>query len=178
MTKIPNILSVIRILLSPILFFVDPFSPSFWVVYSVCGFSDMMDGFIARKTNSTSRLGAILDSIADIVFLGTVFVVLLPIIFIPKDILIWIAVIALIRVVSLLLAYLKYHTFGTLHTYANKVTGFILFCFPYLYNSIHIDVLGSLICLIASLSAIEELVIHLRSKELSRNVKGIWRCHR
>lgn len=173
MKSIPNIISVLRILLSPILLFLNLFSPLFWIVYSACGFSDIIDGYIARKTNSTSRFGTILDSIADIVFLGAVIIVLLPTISIPMGILIWIILIAFIRIVSLLVAYCKYHTFAIIHTYANKTTGFLLFCFPYLYTSIHINVLGCLICTIASLSAIEELIIHITSKELSRNIIGI-----
>jgi CDP-diacylglycerol--glycerol-3-phosphate 3-phosphatidyltransferase len=176
MKKLPNIISVTRILLSPILFFLEPFSSSFWIVYSICGFSDMIDGYIARKTNSTSRFGTILDSIADFVFLGAVFVVLLPTISIPKNILIWIILIAFVRIVSLLVAYCKFHAFASLHTYSNKATGLILFCFPYLNNFFHINIIVclSLICTIASLSAIEELIILITSNKLSRNIIGIF----
>lgn len=174
MKSIPNIISVLRILLSPILFFLKPFSLLFWIIYSICGFSDIIDGYIARKTNSTSRLGTILDSIADIVFMGAVIVSILPTILFPMGILIWIILIAFVRIVSLLVAYCKYHSFVILHTYANKAAGFLLFCFPYLYNFIDIITLGCLICTIATLSAIEELIIYLTSKELSRNITGIF----
>lgn len=68
---IPNIISFIRILLVPffaVLYFYDDiplhyFGSIFIVVLS--GFSDIIDGFIARKFNLTSDLGKILDPIAD-----------------------------------------------------------------------------------------------------------------
>lgn len=176
MKNIPNIISVARILLSPILFFLKPYSPVFWIVYSICGISDMIDGYIARKTDSTSKFGTVLDSIADFVFLVAVFVILLPTIKIPMNIVIWILLIALVRIVSLLVAYFKFHAFASLHTYANKATGLTMFCFPYLSNFFDINILVclSLICTVASLSAIEELIILITSKKLSRNIIGIF----
>ena len=174
MKNVPNILSVLRILLSAILFFLKPFSLLFWIVYFTCGFSDIIDGYIARKTNSTSRLGTILDSIADIVFFSAAMVVFLPAISIPREILVWIALIAFIKIVSLVVAYYKYRTFAILHTYTNKATGFLLFCFPFLYNSIDINILGCVICFIAGIAAIEELIIHITSRKLSRNIKGLF----
>lgn len=172
--NIPNAITILRIFLSLILLFLKPFSPLFLIVYSTCGFTDMIDGYIARKTNSESSLGTILDSISDIVFMSAVLVVLLPVISIPMKILIWIIVIALVKIVSLLISYCKYHTFAILHTYSNKATGFLLFCFPFLYGLINRNILESIICIIASISAVEELIIHITSKELSRNVKGIF----
>lgn len=180
MKNIPNTISVLRILLSAILLFLKPFSPLFWVIYSTCGLSDIIDGYIARKTNSTSELGTLLDSIGDIIFMSASIVVLLPVIWIPTGILIWIVLIVFVRIVSLLAAYYKYHTFAILHTYSNKATGFLLFCFTFLYNAININILGCIICITASISAIEELMIHITSRKLSRNTIGIfskWNCY-
>ena len=174
MKSIPNTITLLRIFLSVILLFLKPFSPLFLIVYSACGFTDMIDGYIARKTNSESSLGTVLDSISDIVFMSAAIIVLLPAISIPMKILIWIIVIAFVRIVSLFVAYCKYHTFGILHSYSNKATGFLLFCFPFLYGFINRNILESIICIIASISAIEELTIHITSKELSRNIKGIF----
>lgn len=177
MKTIPNIITSLRILLSLILLFSKPYSLMFWIVFSICGVSDMIDGYIARKTNSTSRLGSLLDSYADIVFMSVVLIVILPTISVSKGILIWIIIIASIRTVSILIGYCKFHTFTVLHTYSNKATGFVLFCFPYLYKFIGINISSIIICTIASLSAIEELVINITSKELSRDNKGIFGAH-
>lgn len=174
MKCIPNVISILRMVLSVSLLFLKPFSPLFWIVYSICGISDIIDGYIARKTNSTSKLGTILDSIGDIVFMSSAIIVFLPIIRIPMKMLIWIIWIFFIRVISLLIVYLKYHTFAILHTYANKVTGLLLFCFPYLYRFWDINIMGYVICVTASIAAIEELIIHIKSRELSRDIIGMF----
>ncbi|MNM72091.1 CDP-diacylglycerol--glycerol-3-phosphate 3-phosphatidyltransferase [compost metagenome] len=176
MTNLPNAISIVRILLSVLLLFIEPFSHTFWIVYFVCGFSDMIDGYIARKLDLTSKLGEKLDSIADTALVVVVAVVLIPELSIPTGICIWIIMIAVIRVVSLLVGYYKFYEYVSLHTYANKVTGLLLFLAPFFIDKINIYVLGGIICTIASLSAIEELVIQITSKELSRNVKGVlWK---
>lgn len=174
MKSTPNIISALRILLSIVLFFLEPLTPSFLLVYSLCGFSDIIDGYIARRTNSASNLGSILDSIADITFMTVVIIDLLPILVLPIGIMIWIVLIAFVRLISLLVVYFKYQAFAILHTYANKATGLLLFCCPYLYMFIKINTIGYIICGIASISAIEELVINITSKELSRDVSGIF----
>lgn len=177
MKNIPNAISILRILLSAILFFLKPLTPLFMLVYSICGFSDIIDGYMARKTNSTSSIGSMLDSIADIIFMSAVIIAFLPILLIPIRILIWIILIAFVRIVSLLVVYFKYHTFAIVHTYANKITGLSLFCCPYLYIFVNITALGCIMCTIASISAIEELMINITSKELSRNVSGLFIKH-
>ncbi len=175
MKKTPNIISISRILISIVIFFTPPYSPEFWIIYSACGVSDIIDGYIARKTNCTSRLGSILDSIADIVFVSAALAALLPAIFIPLGIALWIIGIAVIKITSFVVGYCKYRTLVSLHTYSNKATGFVLFCFPYLYNVINTtDLAAILVCTVASIAAAEELVIIITSKDLSRNIKGIW----
>ena len=47
MRSIPNCISFSRIIFSLILIFVKPISVVFYVIYIICGFSDIMDGFIA-----------------------------------------------------------------------------------------------------------------------------------
>jgi cardiolipin synthase len=63
---IPNLLTVLRILLAAAL----PFLPStYWLAIVVAaGLSDLLDGIIARRFNATSELGALLDGIADKLF--------------------------------------------------------------------------------------------------------------
>lgn len=50
-------------------------SPAFWIV-GAAGFSDMLDGFLARRWGLTSRLGALLDAVADKSFQFTTLVTL------------------------------------------------------------------------------------------------------
>ena len=43
------------------------FSHQFYFLYLLCGFTDMIDGTIARKTKSVTTFGSGLDSVADFV---------------------------------------------------------------------------------------------------------------
>ncbi|MEM5817267.1 MAG: CDP-alcohol phosphatidyltransferase family protein [Desulfitobacterium hafniense] len=172
MNSIPNWLSLSRIFLSLALLFLEPLSLSFYVMYIACGLSDMLDGFIARKTGTTSTLGAKIDSLADLVMAGVLLVILLPILNPGTAILLWVIFIAVIRLAAMMVARIKYHSFASLHTYGNKATGLLLFLFPLLLAFSLSEVLMYMICVLASVSAIEELLIHLTSDELLLNRKG------
>jgi len=174
MKLIPNFISLSRIILSLILIFVKPLSITFYFIYIICGFSDIMDGFIARNTGTTSVLGAKIDSMADMTMVGVLIIVLYPIIKPADIILIWIIAIAIIRLVAMVVAMKKYKTFASIHTYANKITGIVLFMFPILIHYIFAIELGYIICAMASISAIEELVIQVTSSELQVNKKSIF----
>ena len=172
--NLPNVITVMRIVFSPILLFINPITPLFLVIYIICGLSDFLDGYIARKIGVTSRFGATIDSIADAIFFIILLVVYIPCVKIPMEIFFWIIGIALVRLGSLAVGFYKYHTLAFLHTYANKITGFVLFCFPLLYFSVGIMITSYFICACASISAIEELFINIFSKKLSLDIKSIF----
>jgi len=70
MKIVPNILSVFRICLVPvfiILYFTDPREVKYYavIVYIVAGVSDFFDGYFARKYDAQSKLGKLLDPLAD-----------------------------------------------------------------------------------------------------------------
>ncbi|MDF2673610.1 MAG: phosphatidylglycerophosphate synthase [Clostridiales bacterium] len=174
MKTMPNCISFSRIIFALILIFVKPLSLAFYVIYIICGFSDIMDGFIARKTRTTSRLGEKLDSLADMIMTGVLLVVLYPIVNPAKEIIIWIISIGFIRLTSMVIALKKYKTFAFLHTYGNKITGMIIFIFPILFLYIDQTVLLYIICVVASISAVEELIIQLTSSQLQPNKKSIF----
>ncbi len=71
MWTIPNLISVIRILLVPV-FCVFYFTPGMkiyaFAALVLSGISDVLDGYIARKYNQISDLGKVLDPIADKLF--------------------------------------------------------------------------------------------------------------
>ena len=75
--SIPNIISIVRILLVPV-FCVMYFTPGMrlasLVVLIASGLSDLVDGYIARKFNQITDLGKVLDPIADKLFhMSTIF---------------------------------------------------------------------------------------------------------
>ncbi|MGM9987914.1 MAG: CDP-alcohol phosphatidyltransferase family protein [Bacillaceae bacterium] len=175
MMYIPNAITTLRIVLSIALLFINPLSILFLIVYITCCLSDILDGYIARKMCITSQLGSRLDSVADMIFITIMFIILLPIIKLPTYILIWILVIVFVRMTTIVIAFYKYNKFVIgLHTYANKATGFLLLCCPILLEIVPINILGGIVCIAASLSAIEEMLIQLSSKELNTDVIGIF----
>jgi len=175
MKAIANYISFSRIIFSLALIFVKPLSVAFYTIYIICGLSDIIDGFIARKTGTTSGLGAKLDSIADMIMIGILLFLLYPILNPKIEIIIWIILISIIRLVAMIAALKKYKTFASIHTYGNKITGMILFLFPILIPYIHTTVLIYIICVVASISAIEELIIQLTSAELQLNKQSIFK---
>ena len=68
MKNLANIITVSRIGLAVWMIFTEPLSPCFYILYAVCGLTDMIDGTVARITNTQSKMGALLDSVADMVF--------------------------------------------------------------------------------------------------------------
>ncbi len=64
---IPNLLSVIRILLIPVFAYLFYNDEKIWavVILALSGLSDTFDGQIARKFNQISDLGKVLDPVAD-----------------------------------------------------------------------------------------------------------------
>lgn len=171
MNSIANFISIARIVLVLAIIFVRPLSIEFYVIYFVCGISDMLDGYIARKTGTESKFGQKLDSAADLIMVAVLIIVLYPIIDIPVKISYWIVGIILTRVASMITVFAKYKTFGILHTLGNKITGLMLFLFPLIIQS---NVLIYILCIIGSISAIEEFLIHLISKELDANRRSIF----
>ena len=74
----PNICTFIRIVGTLCLFLTEPLTLPFFIVYGICGVSDVVDGTLARLTNTETAFGAKLDSIADILFYGVMIIRLLP----------------------------------------------------------------------------------------------------
>ena len=76
--SLPNYITFCRIIGSILLLFLKPFSIAFFAIYSICGISDLLDGYIARSTKTTSEFGAKLDSIADLSFYAVMFLKIFP----------------------------------------------------------------------------------------------------
>lgn len=173
MKKLVNSITVLRILLSIVILFLRPFSILFSVIYVICGLSDIADGYLARKYEVTSSRGALLDTMADFTMFMVVAIKVLHLITIPAYIVIWILAIAIVKVLSVIICYLKFHCFVILHTYGNKFTGLLLFLMILLYTLIPHEVLYCVISTAASWAAIEELIINIKSKKLNRDIKGL-----
>ena len=162
---IANILTGCRILGSILLLFFPAFSVAFYITYLLCGFSDMIDGTIARKTNSTSKFGRQLDTIADLFFVAASLIKLLPAIHIPQWLWIWGSVIAVIKIGNIIWGYVSKKQFISLHTIMNKVTGLLLFLLPLTASFAELQHIAIVVCSIATLSAIQEGVYVITDSE-------------
>ena len=127
MKRIPNILSVSRIALCLPLLLVDAMTLPFWVLYLIAGLTDILDGFLARRWGVESKFGARLDSLADFVFVLAVGYKLFPWLNLPTVLWMMIGLIALVKIVNAISAYVVKHRIAFPHTKANKLTGFLLF---------------------------------------------------
>ena len=78
-----NTISLFRIAAGIVLLFCPVFFPAFYMFYIAAGLSDMLDGFVARKTDTVSKLGARLDTMADFVLVVVCLIKLLPVLRIP-----------------------------------------------------------------------------------------------
>ena len=157
MTKhIANIITGCRIFGSILLLFFPAFSSGFYITYLLCGFSDMIDGAIARKTNSTGKFGSRLDTIADFVFVTASLFKLLPAIRIPGWLWIWGGVIAVIKISNIIWGYVSEKRFISLHTIMNKLTGLLLFLLPLTISFVELKYTAIVVCFVATLSAIQE----------------------
>ena len=151
---IPNILSALRILGAVCLLLCDPAGAAFWVIYGLCGISDMLDGYLARKLHAESKTGAVLDSVADICFVVCCAIKLIPILQIPAWLWIWAGVIVLIKLANQISALAVHKHLCFPHTLANKLTGLLLFfSVPLVFWSI---VPIAIVAGVASFAAIQE----------------------
>ena len=98
MKRLPDIITLLRIAGSFSLLFYDVTGVVFWIIYALCGVSDIADGWLA-----------------------------LPILRLPQWLWLWAGVIVAIKVVNQLSALATYGHCCFPHTLANKWAGFLLF---------------------------------------------------
>jgi len=171
-----NLVSVSRILFSFLLVPSLDNRPVFLAIYLYCGFSDVLDGYIARKTGTQSLAGARLDSLADFVMYAAVVAIL----FIRAEaaltkFLPLLVALLLAKLGNVAIAWLKHGVFLIgLHTWGNKLTGFLAYLGPILLFYVQPEKFILPVLLVAVLSALEEGAIHLLSEDLDLNRKSLF----
>lgn len=92
---IPNLLTILRILLTPgfVMAYVTQRLDLAWVLFAVAGFTDALDGFLAKMLKQRTKLGAMLDPLADKILLVTSFICVSLQGWLPK----WLAVLVVSR---------------------------------------------------------------------------------
>ena len=156
MKNLANYISISRIIISIFLLIPETFSIYFYIMYVYCGISDMLDGYIARKSKNESNIGARLDSISDIIFIFVAMIKILLKLSLTNVVIVWIAIIIIIKIINVISSYVYYKRIILLHTIANKITGFILFITPFIIVNIDSIVFEIVICSIATFAAVQE----------------------
>lgn len=169
-----NFITVLRMAGTGMLLFTAPLTPAFYLLYTLCGITDALDGAIARATKTASSLGAKLDSIADLLFYGVMLGKLMPLLWTKLPMGLWylMGCVLLIRVTSYIVTAVKYGTFASLHTLLNKLTGLLVFLLPYFAAGPFIIASGWAAATVAGIASLEELVMHLLSEKLNPDTES------
>ena len=173
---IANIVTTCRIFGSVLLMCFPAFSVEFYIIYIICGFSDMIDGTVARKLGSAGEMGAKLDTAADFVFVTASMVKILPTISIPIWLLMWGAVIAAVKFTGIILGYASKKQFISMHTAANKITGLLMFLLPFTLPFADLRCILIPVCVVATFAAIQEWVYirKCKNKYADHNLPAVY----
>ena len=156
MKSLPNAISALRFLGAVCLLFFGVESCAFWVIYFVCGLSDMADGYLARQLGCESKVGAMLDSLADLVFVICCCFKLIPTLAFSKWLWILGGVIVAIKVINQLSAFVLFKKFVFPHTVANKVTGVLLFVGVPITFFLEYTIPMAVVAVVATFAAVQE----------------------
>ena len=162
---IANIITGSRILFSLPLLLLSPLSAWFCALYILCGLTDMIDGAAARRTGAVSKFGARLDTVADFIFVLVCLVKLLPLMRLPVWLWVWALLIALVKIVSCAVFFIRRKRMISVHSVLNKMAGFALFLFPLSWGFAEPAYSAIAVCLLASAAAIQEACLVVRGAE-------------
>ena len=150
-----NSITACRILGSMVMLFFPVFSLRWYIAYLLCGFTDMIDGPVARKTGSAGGFGSKLDSAADLLFTAAACIQLLPVFRFPGWLWAWIALIAIIRIIDLICGLIRKKQLLP-HTILNRITGCLLFLLPLTRTFVDLKISAMIVCSAATLSLVQK----------------------
>jgi len=122
--NIPNLVSFLRILLAPVLFYFALEQQPYWFIGTLlfAEFTDVLDGYLARTLNQITKMGSHLDSWGDFTIYTTIAIcawILWP------DILLreinYFIIIVLSFTLPTLIGFIKFHRFTSYHTWGVKI---------------------------------------------------------
>lgn len=169
--RIPNLLSLGRLAGALLLPFVVDHPMLFLAIYAAAGVSDLLDGYLARRWNSTSLWGARLDSAADAVFFLVVTAVFVRLFaeFLQVHHGVLLAVVIVIRIVNAVFSLVKHGQIVAVHTWSNKATGLAAYLLPAVFFITADSRLLTAVLLLACAAAAEEFAITLLHDEPDPN---------
>jgi CDP-diacylglycerol--glycerol-3-phosphate 3-phosphatidyltransferase len=173
----PNAVSLLRILLAPLMLWLAVSNQPIWfmIVLLFSEFTDVLDGFLARRLNQITPLGSHLDSWGDFCIYSTLAVsawLLWPEIVLRE----WVYVMLIISSFTLPVAIglLKFHTLTSYHTWSVKLAVAVtVFSYIFLFMQ-WLDWPFRVAAVLCALAALEEIAITLVSRQPREDVRSIW----
>lgn len=158
-----NIVTLSRVVGAVALFCMNSISQAFLAVYVFCGFTDLIDGPIARKMNSSSELGATLDTVGDVLTYLALTKILVKQKAVPLWILIWIISAGILFGGCAMVSKKRFDKLYLPHTYLGKIFGGSVFVLPIMMQFMPGKVWMAVICSIATVHAAELFYVQLKS---------------
>ena len=173
--NIPNAVTFFRLVGAIALIFIKPFSLWFYIVFLLCGASDAIDGYLARRMNCSTEFGAKLDSVSDLTFYSVMLLKVFPHLWanLPRYVFVFAGLVIFTRIVIYIYVGLRHHRFSSLHTYGNKITSFSLFISPFVAPTFLLYYFSMAVCIFGGIASVEELIIHIISKEYDPRLRTI-----
>jgi CDP-diacylglycerol--glycerol-3-phosphate 3-phosphatidyltransferase len=175
--NIPNLLSIFRLAAAPFLLCIAWFGKqnAFLVLFAISLATDAIDGFIARKLDMTSELGAKLDSLGDLAVDLTVPLCawwLCPEIIKREAFFVLLAIGAFW--LPILIVLIKFGEISSYHTWATKIQAVLMCSAIFLLFMADIAWPFRLTAITQIFVAGEEIAITLLLPELKSDVKSLW----
>ncbi len=177
--NLPNLVSLIRILMAPMLFyFAFTQQPNWFITILLCAiFTDVLDGFLARILHQITPVGSRLDSWGDFIIYSTMAIcawILWPDIILREFP--YFIIITLSFTLPVLIGFIKFHSVSSYHTWSVKVAVAVtVISYVLLFTGL-LDWpfrIATLFCLYA---AIEEIAITLLLQQELIDVRTVWQA--
>ena len=182
--NLPNFFSMLRLLMAPLMIVLALYQQPelFIAALAFSGFTDVLDGFLARKLNQITELGSHLDSWGDFAIYSTMALgawLLWPDVVLREKL--WFSLIIASFTVPVLIGLIKFHILTSYHTWSVKIAvlvTFVGYVLLFLGVSAWPFYLATLVCVYAGL---EEIMITLLMKHPHvdiRSARQAWRLHK
>ncbi len=175
--NLPNFVSLIRILLAPVLFYFAFIQEPVWFLATLVfsGFTDVLDGFLARVLNQITEMGSRLDSWGDFTIYSTMAIcawILWP--ELVRQELISYIVIVISIIAPIIAGLIKFKRITSYHTWLVKVAVVVTFAGYILLFAGWLDWPFRVAAVFSALAATEEVAITLLSHHEHVDVRSVW----
>ena len=175
----PNLVSVIRILMAPVMMALALNQQIFWFFLAMLftGFTDVLDGFLARWLHQVTVLGSRLDSWGDFIVYSTLAAAAwLTWPEIVKSEWLSAAIIVISFTLPVLVGLIKFHAIVSYHTWSAKLAVLLTFMGYILLFAGFGNWMFRLAAMACFYAATEEILISLIIKQQQHDVKNVWQA--